>query len=109
MRIWDIDPALLCRQHLLGEHRELHATWTILTEKKKGYSNHPEVKRWVGKLKALYIRHESLVVEMKKRNYTHQSPLDEKLATGMEEQTEYIDLPDKQLLILKSKTCDCAC
>ena len=24
MRIWDVDPALLCRSHLLGEHRELH-------------------------------------------------------------------------------------
>lgn len=22
MRIWDVDPRLLCRQHLLGEHRE---------------------------------------------------------------------------------------
>jgi hypothetical protein len=30
-RIWDADPALLCDRHLLGEHRELHAIWSILT------------------------------------------------------------------------------
>ncbi len=32
MRIWDIPPKLLCRNHLLGEHRELHAIWSILTQ-----------------------------------------------------------------------------
>jgi hypothetical protein len=30
MRIWDIEPEKLCRQHLLGEHRELHGLWVIL-------------------------------------------------------------------------------
>jgi hypothetical protein len=25
VRIWDLDAAELCDQHLLGEHRELHA------------------------------------------------------------------------------------
>ncbi|HEX6642404.1 MAG TPA: pyrimidine dimer DNA glycosylase/endonuclease V, partial [Thermoanaerobaculia bacterium] len=37
MRIWDVDPAELCRAHLLGEHRELHAIWTILTQDRRGY------------------------------------------------------------------------
>jgi hypothetical protein len=49
MRIWDIPPDKLCRNHLLGEHNELHAMWNILTQGKKGYSNHPETKRWVGR------------------------------------------------------------
>lgn len=35
MRIWDIHPSLLCRKHLLGEHRELHAIWSILIYKKR--------------------------------------------------------------------------
>jgi hypothetical protein len=60
MRIWDISPELLCRNHLLGEHRELHAMWTIITENKKGHSKHPETLRWNGKLKAMYFRHELL-------------------------------------------------
>ena len=66
MRIWDISPSKLCKNHLLGEHRELHAMWAVITEHKKGYSLHPETLRWNGKLKAMYQRHEKLVDEMKK-------------------------------------------
>ena len=60
MRIWDLPPSLLCRQHLLGEHRELHGLWRILTENRQGYAHHPETRRWRGKLAALYQRHEAL-------------------------------------------------
>lgn len=35
MRIWDIPPDKLCRNHLLGEHNELHAIWNILTLEKQ--------------------------------------------------------------------------
>lgn len=76
MRIWaPIPPLCLDRQRLLGEHRELHAIWTILRTGRKGYRNHPEVKRWVGHLPALAARHELLVVEMQRRGYKHISPL----------------------------------
>jgi hypothetical protein len=61
MRIWDLAPRVLCRQHLLGEHRALYALWTILTEGKGGYARHPGTRRWHGKLTALYSRHEALV------------------------------------------------
>ena len=67
MRIWDLPPENLCRKHLLGEHRELHAIWSIITNNKIGYSKHPETIRWKGKLKALYNRHEKQVAEMKKK------------------------------------------
>jgi hypothetical protein len=82
MRVWDLSVEKLCRQHLLGEHRELHAIWTVITKNKKGYSQHPETKRWRGKLKALYFRHEAQVKEMVKRGYRHFSPLNKKLAKG---------------------------
>ena len=82
MRIWDIEPGRLCRSHLLGEHRELHAVWTVLTEGRSGYARHPEVLRWRGKLAALYARHEFLVAEMRGRGYNHASPLDVRRATG---------------------------
>ena len=107
MRIWDIEPEKLCRQHLLGEHRELHATWSILTKDKQGYREHPEVKRWEGKLKALYNRHEILVEEMLKRGYHHKSPLDTKLAVGYGLQDEYVDTIPQQIKILREKSCDC--
>ena len=107
MRIWDIPPEKLCRQHLLGEHRELHAIWNIISKDKKGYSNHPETKRWKGKLKALYNRHEKLVDEMKKRGYNHNSSLEASLAVGKEYQSEYVDSIDSQIQILKNKMCEC--
>ena len=71
IRIWDISSSRLCRNHLLGEHRELHAMWTVITEKKKGYPMHPETIRWKGKLKTMYLRHEELVKEMNCRGYKH--------------------------------------
>ena len=107
MRVWDIDPALLCRSHLLGEHRELHAIWSVLTKGKKGYSHHPETLRWKGRLKALYLRHERLVAEFRKRGYSHRSPLERALATGSGVQRAYVDRPREQLLILKRKKCGC--
>jgi len=107
MRIWDIPVEKLCRNHLLGEHRELHALWTIITENKKGYSKHPETLRWKGKLKALYNRHEELVREMEKRGYNHKSPLDIKYATGKEKQDKLIDSIEKQIQILNDKGCKC--
>lgn len=107
MRIWDVDPRHLCAKHLLGEHSELHALWNILTLGKRGYRNHPETRRWEGKLAALYRRHERLVREMEARGYRHASPLDPKLATGEAVQREYVDSPEKQREILKSKNCSC--
>lgn len=107
MRVWDIHPSKLCNKHLLGEHRELHAIWTILTTGKKGYSNHPETKRWEGKLKALYSRHEQEVKELDKRGFTHRSPLNEHLATGDEHQNLFINTIEEQQELLSKKKCTC--
>ena len=107
LRIWDIAPSKLCREHLLGEHRELHAIWTIITEKKKGYSMHPETIRWRGKLNAMYLRHEELAKEMNDRGYHHKSPLDKRKATGKLKQDNFVDTPSTQIQILKRKGCSC--
>ncbi len=108
MRIWDLPPAELCRQHLLGEHRELHGLWRILTLGKQGYARHPETRRWVGKLRALYDRHDALVTEMERRGYRHASPLDPLLATGAVVQDEFVDSEERQRELLRAKGCDCA-
>ena len=107
MRIWDIEPKNLCRNHLLGEHRELHAIWSILTKGKKGYSKHPETLRWKNKLASLYLRHKKLVKEMKNRGYTHKSNLERKFAIGSKIQNVIIDSLKKQKNILKRKKCGC--
>lgn len=109
MRVWDVDPKVLCRQHLLGEHRELHGLWNILTKHggKGGYSAHPETLRWVGREAALFKRHEALVAEMERRGYQHASDLDATLAVGAADQRVFIDLPDAQLNLLRAKPCPC--
>ena len=107
MRIWDLAPRLLCRQHLLGEHRELHAIWSILTNGKRGYRHHPEVIRWEGALRALFARHDQLVAEMTRRGYRHMSPLDGAPAKGARRPRSYVDEPDRQRELLRSKGCGC--
>jgi hypothetical protein len=109
MRIWDIHPRYLCHKHLLAEHRELHGLWNILTKHKGrgGYSHHPETLRWVGKQKALYLRHQELVNEFVRRRYLHHTPLDKKLAIGSGNQAIFINTILEQKEILKNKPCEC--
>lgn len=108
MRIWDIDPELLCDRHLLGEHDEAHALWSIIVNGLKGWSNHPETKRWRGKLRALYLRHEKTSTEMEKRGFSHKSPLDERYATGQGLQDELLAPIEEQKRILSEKDQECA-
>ena len=109
MRVWDVPVRDLCRKHLLGEHRELHGLWNILTKHggTGGYSRHPETLRWVGKLAALYRRHDELVAEMQRRNYVHRSPLDSKRAKGKKKQDLFINTLEEQRNLLKNKPCEC--
>lgn len=116
MRIWDLHPMVLCRKHLAGEHRELHAIWNILVQDKSGYRHHPEVLRWEGKLKALERRHQRLVREFGRRGWTHKSPLTLDHAVGMIKsawedqeihQNEYVNTIRDQIDILNNKPCEC--
>jgi hypothetical protein len=71
---------LLNRQHLLGEHVELHVLVNTIINKRRGRSdigwvNHPETRRYENHLGMLYDRHEQQVEEMNKRGYNHNSPL----------------------------------
>ncbi len=74
---------------------------------KRGYSRHPETLRWAGKLRALFERHQLLVLEMERRGYRHGSPLDPSLATGSDLQDVFIDPPEEQIRLLREKPCDC--
>ena len=102
MRIWDINPGYLNRQSLLGEHRELHAIVTIVTQKKKGYARHPETLRWSGFGWALKQRHRLLAAEMALRGYTDSSPV---LTRSQKDlwPSVYIDKPYRQFQILAVK------
>ena len=102
MRIWDINPGYLNRQSLLGEHRELHGIVSIIVNRKKAYSNHPETVRWVGYGWALRQRHRLLAAEMSLRGFTDESPVVTRAKKDVWPGT-YIDEPFRQFQILEAK------
>ena len=72
MRMWMIDPKLMCQKHLCGEHVETHMFLGALKKGSKldGYLN--------GNLfepRSLKERHDALASEMTRRGYNHKSPL----------------------------------
>jgi hypothetical protein len=102
MRIWDVNPGYLNRQSLLGEHRELHAVVSIIKNRKKGYSRHPETIRWIGHGWALNQRHRLLAAEMAFRGYTDKSPV--LTRTGKDKWPDrFVDEPLEQFQILSQK------
>jgi len=70
--MWMIDPRLLCRQHLLGEHSEIHKFRHNFV---KGHS----IKGRRGQIEpsSMGARHEALAEEMLSRGYKHQSPYEQ--------------------------------
>lgn len=71
MRMWMVDPRVMCRKHLLGEHVELHMLVGAILKGKslKGFIDKKLICNSIRK------RHSQLVKEMKARGYTHKSPL----------------------------------
>ena len=72
MRMWNVDTKLLCRQHLLGEHNEVHAFVGTINKgiSIKGYINNGLVDVY-----GIRFRHLQLEREMIRRGYKHNSPL----------------------------------
>lgn len=75
MRMWMIDPKALCRQHLLGEHNEIH-------RHKHNFEKHHSI---AGRISPIVLiepenmgkRHDELAEEMLRRGYNHQSPYEQ--------------------------------
>lgn len=72
MRMWMIDPRILCRKHLLGEHVETHMFAGTLNAGKdmSGY-----VRNNLLEVLSLRERHDALAAEMTRRGMKHKSPL----------------------------------
>jgi hypothetical protein len=70
--MWMVDPKTLCRNHLLGEHVECHMFVGTLN---KGASIKGYIDKGLLEIHNLKRRHSSLVSEMKRRGFLHNSPL----------------------------------
>jgi hypothetical protein len=79
--MWQVSPKILCNNHILGEHRELHA---IMGTLKKGISIKGYIDNNLVEVQSIIERHKALVQEMTARGYKHHSPIDE------EPHTEYL-------------------
>jgi hypothetical protein len=67
-----VDPRLMCDQHLLGEHVELHMFVGTL---QKGVSVRGYLEGGLLEPRRMWDRHEELVAEMERRGMRHESPL----------------------------------
>lgn len=70
-----VDPEILCRNHLLGEHKELHQLLGHIEagnlESVKGHADRGQVDTSL-----IQKRHDELVEEMERRGFNHESPVD---------------------------------
>lgn len=68
-----VDPRIMCNQHLLGEHVELHMLCGHLERGRsiKGYISSNAVEPL-----SIMERHEELAIEMGRRGMSHKSPID---------------------------------
>ena len=85
-RIWGVDPAALCKDHLLGEHKEMHQEVGTLRNHPHGQAiveGHAEKGQVDTAL--LQERHDALADEMERRGYTHDSPMDYEDTAGLGE------------------------
>lgn len=75
MRMWMIDPKLLCRKHLLGEHGEIH-------KHRHNFVKQHSISKRVSPVvqiepKSMQTRHDELAAEMLRRGFNHQSPFEQ--------------------------------
>lgn len=69
MRMWMVNPKLMCRKHLLGEHGEIHKF-------KHNFEKQHNMMGRVGQIipQLMQQRHDDLAKEMLNRGYNHNSP-----------------------------------
>jgi len=67
-----VNPRKMCRNHLLGEHKELHQ---LIGSLNKNISVKGHVEKGQIEIHSIKKRHNELVTEMQKRGYSHNSPL----------------------------------
>ena len=74
MRMWMVNPAVMCNKHLLGEHVECHMLVGHL-QRKRRITNY--IRLNLLQPKSLRERHDQLAYEMGNRSMLHKSPLPE--------------------------------
>jgi len=101
-----VDPQVLCRKHLLGEHGEIH-------KHRHNFVKHHSITKRIelGQIEpsSMEARHDALVVEMLRRGYNHQSPYEQPDISYLpkEQQSFMVDV-DQSLADLIDRCPECA-
>lgn len=74
MRMWMINPKILCRQHLLGEHNEIHKFKHNFV---KRHNMQKRIDLEQIEPQSMKERHDELAREMTIRFYSHNSPYEQ--------------------------------
>ena len=72
MRMWKVSPRLMCDQHLLGEHAEMHMFVGTI---RHGISLAGYITGGLVETHRIVQRHDQLAAEMARRGMNHRSPL----------------------------------
>lgn len=94
--MWGINPSLLCKQHLLGEHGEIHKHRHNFVKKHKITKRISPVVQI--EPENMQIRHDELVLEMLKRGYNHNSPYEQPDISYLKSEERYAKI-DKNISI----------
>ena len=105
MRMWMVNPVVMCKKHLLGEHVECHMLVGHL-QRKRRIKNY--IKLNLLQPKSLRERHDHLAAEMENRGMHHKSPLPSfDLSYLPEEYRFYIVNTDESLIELSKRCPEC--
>jgi len=70
--MWMVDPRLMCRKHLLGEHGEIHRHRHNFVKRHSIVGRRGQIEP-----RAMQSRHDALAEEMLRRGYNHRSPYEQ--------------------------------
>lgn len=72
MRMWCVDPQLMCKNHLLGAHVETHM---IVSSVNMGKTLTGFLEGKLIEVGSVIVEHDLIVQEMERRGFNHSSPL----------------------------------
>lgn len=105
MRMWMVDPVIMCNKHLLGEHVECHMFVGHL-QRKRQITNY--IRLNLLQPGCLRQRHDQLSQEMTRRKMSHKSPLPEfDISYLPKEHQTYIVNADTSLKEILRRCPDC--
>jgi len=107
MRMWMLPTGMLCNQHLLGEHGELHKhRHNFVKQHKISGRLNPVVQ-----IEPMFmrLRHDALAAEMTKRGMNHKSPYKQHDLSYLEPYEQYARVDKaKSIQDLKARCSSCS-